>query len=181
MDILEAESVLGGDDNLALNNLAAPSTTDNTTSVIHIDANGKTSVDRIGQRRNRNGQQNGVKDKIKNDPWFRKMNNENKMLERHIRFLKHIIEKEQQRCNFKEIIFGKKQEVDNNDQNEQDKEDKEQIKKEEIVEETKEENLDDIKDENVTEIKDEEINDLITNVNDDKDVDIESIEKEEEQ
>ena len=44
---------------------------------------------------------------VDGDPWFNKMNEENKMLERHIRTLRHIIESETQRCNFKEIIVGK--------------------------------------------------------------------------
>lgn len=105
MDILEAECVLG-DDNLPLLNNAS-NVSNNTSSVVRIDANGRTSVDRIGKRGNQS--QNVIQNKIKNDPWFRKTIDENKMLERHIRFLKHIIEKEQQRCNFKEVIFGKKE------------------------------------------------------------------------
>merc|ERR1712129_435123 len=44
---------------------------------------------------------------VEGDPWFAKMKDENQMLERHIRTLRHIIERETQRCNFKEIIVGK--------------------------------------------------------------------------
>lgn len=44
---------------------------------------------------------------VEGDPWFDKMKDENQMLERHIRTLRHIIERETQRCNFKEIIVGK--------------------------------------------------------------------------
>eukprot|EP00483_Globobulimina_turgida_P003963 UN03971 len=46
--------------------------------------------------------------RVFDDPWFQKIIEENRMLERHIRFLRHIIERETQRCNFKEIIVGKK-------------------------------------------------------------------------
>eukprot|EP01084_Bolivina_argentea_P060957 111371_1 len=51
---------------------------------------------------------NGIPQIINDDPWFQRIIEENRMLERHIRFLKHIIERETQRCNFKEIIVGKK-------------------------------------------------------------------------
>lgn len=51
---------------------------------------------------------NVVSQRINDDPWFQKIMEENRMLERHIRFLRHIIERETQRCNFKEIIIGKK-------------------------------------------------------------------------
>merc|ERR1711992_229321 len=44
---------------------------------------------------------------VEGDPWFDRMKDENQMLERHIRTLRHIIERETQRCNFKEIIVGK--------------------------------------------------------------------------
>jgi len=48
-----------------------------------------------------------VSNRLNEDPWFQKISDENRMLERHIRFLRHIIERETQRCNFKEIIVGK--------------------------------------------------------------------------
>jgi len=50
---------------------------------------------------------NAMNQRMNNDPWFQKITEENRMLERHIRFLRHIIERETQRCNFKEIIVGK--------------------------------------------------------------------------
>ena len=44
---------------------------------------------------------------IQENPWFHKVIEENKMLERHIRFMQHIIQRETARCNFREIITGK--------------------------------------------------------------------------
>ncbi len=49
---------------------------------------------------------NSIPQRINEDPWFQKIIEENRMLERHIRFLRHIIQREIQRCNFKEIIVG---------------------------------------------------------------------------
>ena len=76
-------------------------------SVMHCSKNGTPFIDAYCER---NGLGGGGKQHLKKiisqDPWFQKMIDENGMLERHIRFMRHIIESEQKRCDFKQLIIG---------------------------------------------------------------------------
>eukprot|EP00485_Elphidium_margaritaceum_P002901 CAMPEP_0202703252 /NCGR_PEP_ID=MMETSP1385-20130828/16110_1 /ASSEMBLY_ACC=CAM_ASM_000861 /TAXON_ID=933848 /ORGANISM="Elphidium margaritaceum" /LENGTH=447 /DNA_ID=CAMNT_0049361073 /DNA_START=318 /DNA_END=1661 /DNA_ORIENTATION=+ len=53
-------------------------------------------------------QQSQIQQQVDDSPWFQRIIEDNKMLERHVRLLRHLIEQETQRCHFREMIVNKK-------------------------------------------------------------------------
>eukprot|EP01084_Bolivina_argentea_P309422 535203_1 len=79
----------------------------NLDSLDIVDAESMVNQENRTMLQTAAGASTAMAHQINNDPWFHKITDENRMLERHIRFLRHIIERETQRCNFKELIVGK--------------------------------------------------------------------------